>query len=92
MFGALSDAFWHRVSQPGVSVLDALLEQEDGPVGEREEAIWNELTAPYNYASLVRYIETSRQSGINNHTSRLYEMILSRAQCRWKTAGRTEGE
>lgn len=86
MFGALSDAFWHRASQPGVSVLDALLAQEDGPVGEDEEAIWDELTAPHNYAALIRYIETSKEAGINDHARRLYEMILVRAKCRWETA------
>jgi hypothetical protein len=89
MFGALSDAFWHRASQPGVSVLDALLAQEDGPVGEEEEAIWDELTAPHNYAALIRYIETSKEAGINDHAFRLYEMILARAKCRWETAVRT---
>jgi hypothetical protein len=87
MFGALSDAFWRRVSHPGVSVLDALLEENDGPVGEEEEAIWNELTAPQNYTSLVRYIEASKQSGINAHAQRLYDMILSRAKQRINNEG-----
>lgn len=85
LVGALSDAFWHRVSQQGVSVLDALLAPNDGPVSEEEEAIWDELTAPRNYVPLVRYIENSRNSGINEHTSKLYEVILARAKCRWET-------
>jgi hypothetical protein len=89
MFGALSDAFWRRVLQPGVSVLDALLEQEVVPAGGDEEAIWDELTAPHNYASLVRYIEISREFGLNDRALRLYEAALSRAKCRWDRSVRT---
>ena len=88
MFGALSDAFWHRVSQPGVSFIDARLEQDEkiGPIGEEEETIWDELTAPHNYASLVRYIEAWKQAGVNDYTRKLYDLVLLRAKCRWEAA------
>jgi hypothetical protein len=89
MFGALSDESWRRGSQPGVSILDVRDKQADGPVGEVEEAIWNELTAPDNYAALVRYVETWRQRGVNE-ISRLHDSVLARAKCRWDAAARTE--
>jgi hypothetical protein len=84
MFGALSDAFWRRALQPGVSVLDALLAQKDVPIGEEEEAIWDELTSPHNYIALKSYIETSKKTGINDDAARLYEIVLARSQQRFE--------
>ena len=85
MFGRLSEAFWHRVTQPGVSALDVLLAEEIGPVSEEEKAIWAEITAPHNYASLRRYIEGCQKVGMNAYAARLYEMLLAEATRRWET-------
>ena len=86
MFGALSDALWRRATQPGESIIDILLEENDGPVGEEEQEIWNQLTDPRNYVSLLRYVENSKRVGADPHTSRLYDAVLSRAKCRWEVA------
>jgi hypothetical protein len=85
MFGRLSDAFWRRATQPGVSALDVLLAEEQGPVSEEEKAIWAEITAPHNYAPLRRYIEGWQKAGMNAHAARLYEMLLAEATRRWET-------
>jgi hypothetical protein len=90
MFGALSDESWRRGSQPGVSILDVRDKQADGPVGEVEEAIWNELTAPDNYAALVRYVESWKQRGVNEHASRQFDSVLARAKCRLDAAAKTQ--
>jgi hypothetical protein len=89
MFGALSDALWRRATQPGVSIIDTLLEENDAPVGEEEEEMWNQLTDPQNCASLLRYIENSKRAGADPHTSRLYDAVLSRAKCRWEATAKS---
>jgi hypothetical protein len=93
LFGALSDAFWLRISQhPGISVVDALRAQADGPVGAEEEAAWEELTSPHNYSSLVRYIEMWKKLGANEDNTKLYYNVLERARTRWEAAQRNAAD
>jgi hypothetical protein len=91
MIGSLSDAFWHRVKQPGVSVLDAFLVQEYRPESDEEKTIWAEITAPHNYASLRRYIESKKMSEITDYAARLYETLLAEAAHRWEKEGNKTG-
>jgi hypothetical protein len=88
MIGALSDAFWHRVAEPGVSILDAMNEnaKQYRPVSAEEIAIWTELTAPHNYASVCRYIANAKRRDITEYAAQLYETILAEATRRWESA------
>ncbi len=58
LMGALSEAFWRRVGEPGFSILETMCRNAQAYQAETEDeiAIWNELTAPHNYPALVRYI------------------------------------
>ena len=84
LIGSLSDALWHRLKQPGVSALDALRVEEYRPESDEEKAIWTEITAPHNYASLRRYIASKKRSEITDYAARLYEMLLAEAAHRWE--------
>jgi hypothetical protein len=88
MIGALSDAFWHRATQPGVSILDALIEnyKQYRPVSAEEIEIWTELTAPHNYVSVHRFIVEAKQRDITDYAAMLYETILTEATRRWANA------
>jgi len=61
LMGALSEAFWRHAQEPGVSVMEKIWRnnQQYHPDSEDEIAIWNELTAPNNYAALVRFAALS---------------------------------
>jgi len=83
MIGSLSDAFWHRLKQPGVSAFDALLVEEYRPESDEEKAIWTEITAPHNYDCLRRCVETKDMSEITDYSARLYEKLLDEATLRW---------
>jgi hypothetical protein len=82
LIGALSDAYWRRMSQPGVRAFDALVAEEYRPVSDEENAIWAELTAPHNYASLVRYVEGQDRAAINEHAVKLYDQLVAEATLR----------
>lgn len=84
LIGSLSDAFWRRLRQSGVSALDALRVEEYRPESDEEQAIWTEITAPHNYASLCRYLESKKRSEITDYAARLYEMLLAEATRRWE--------
>src|SRR5258708_28420835 len=58
MMGALSEAFWRRLGEPGFSIVEKSRRNSHTFQAESEDeiAIWNELTAPDNYPALVRYI------------------------------------
>lgn len=92
LIGSLSDAFWHRLNQPGLSALDALREEGYRPESDEEKAIWTEITAPHNYSSLRRYIESKERSQITDYAARLYEALLADATHRWETGVRKEGK
>jgi hypothetical protein len=61
LMGALSEAFWRHAQEPGVSVMEKIWRnnQRYHPDSEDEIALWNELTAPHNYAALLRYAALS---------------------------------
>ena len=61
LIGALSDAHWHRATQPGESALHVLFAEPYQPESEKEQAIWNELTAPQNYLALRRYVASQNR-------------------------------
>jgi hypothetical protein len=85
LIGSLSDAFWRRLNQPGVGALDALCVDAYRPESDEEKAIWAEITAPHNYASLRRYIESKKRSDITDYAARLYDALLAEAAQRWET-------
>jgi hypothetical protein len=85
LIGSLSDAFWSRITRPGVSAFDALLTEEYRPESDEEKAIWGEITAPHNYASLRRYVEAKKRPEITDYAARLYEALLAEATRRWET-------
>lgn len=88
MIGDLSDAFWHRATQTGVSILDAIIENDKQyrPASAEEIAIWTELTAPHNYASVCRYIANAKRRAITDYAAQLYRTILAEASRRWESA------
>jgi hypothetical protein len=57
LMSALSEAFWRHTQEPGVSIWEKIWRNSVAyqPDSEDEIALWNELTAPHNYAALVRY-------------------------------------
>ena len=80
LLGALSDAFWRRVEEPGFSAFDKMVRNAQTFQAESadEVAIWDELTAPHNYLAVVRYV-VLRQG---------YEYaggLLETARRRWET-------
>ena len=83
LIGSLSDAFWRRATQPGVSTLDAMLVREYRPASGEEKAIWAEITAPHNYDSLTRYIAAQPRHEITEYSARLYDNLLADAKRRW---------
>jgi hypothetical protein len=89
MIGGLSDAFWRRVQQPGVSAYEALLEKVYQPVSDEEKAIWSEITAPHNYASLQRYVESRNKSEMQDRAVTLVETLLAEATDRWHHESRS---
>jgi hypothetical protein len=84
MIGALSDAHWRRAAQPGVSAFNVLVVEPYRPESEEERAIWTELTAPHNYLSLRRYVESGKVSGTNEFAAKLHEALLAEAASRWE--------
>jgi hypothetical protein len=85
LIGALSDAFWRRVGEPGFSALEKMCRNAKAYQAESadEIAIWDELTAPHNYPALVRYVELCE--------GREYAGgMLEVARRRWETEG-TQG-
>jgi hypothetical protein len=89
LIGALSDAFWRRVGEPGFSVVDQLSRnaQEYQAASEDEIAIWNELTAPDNYPAVVRYVEL-RKDHVSKYAAQLHSTIVKAARGRWESEGR----
>jgi hypothetical protein len=82
LMGALSEAFWRRVGEPGFSVLETMSRNARAYKAESEDeiAIWNQLTAPHNYPSLVRYIALCE--------GRVYAGgVVEIARCRWEAEG-----
>ena len=81
MVGRLSDAFWRRMRQPGVSVLDEM--RSNGTdyklVSDEEKAIWAEITSPENYSALCRYVEYQKTIEINDFSVRLHEKMFADA-------------
>jgi len=84
MIGALSDAFWHRITQPGVSFFEALVVKEYRPESDEEEALWTELTAPHNYAALLRYVDYWKKLGTDLYADTHHAAILAAAAHRWQ--------
>jgi hypothetical protein len=81
MIAALSDARWKRIANAD-SPLDALLEEKYPPEGDEEKAIWSELTAPHNYASLRRYVEDRDPAKITEYALRFHQALLAEASRR----------
>lgn len=82
LIGALSDAFWRRLGEPGFSALEKMARnaQEYQAESADEIAIWNELTAPHNYLAVVRYVEL--------HNGEEYAGgLLEVARRRWEREG-----
>jgi hypothetical protein len=82
LIGALSEAFWHRVGEPGFSPLETMCRNARAYKAESadEIAIWDELTAPHNYPALVRYVELCNGQEYAGG-------MLEVAQRRWETEG-----
>lgn len=83
MIGALSDAHWRRATQPGVSAFRVLVAEPYRPESTEERVLWSELTAPHNYLSLRRYVESARVPGTNEFAAKLHEALLTEAADRW---------
>ena len=81
MVGRLSDAFWRRMRQPGVSVLDEMLANDADYklVSDEEKAIWAEVTSPRNCAALCRYVAYWKSAGITDFAARLHDKMLADA-------------
>jgi hypothetical protein len=79
LIASLSDAYWHRLTMPGISPLDALCVDEYRPESDEEKAIWKEITAPHNHDALLRYITDRRLYGLTEYSARLYESLLAEA-------------
>jgi hypothetical protein len=84
LIALLSDAFWQRLNQPGISALDALRE-EYRPKSDEEKAIWSEITAPHNHAPLRRFVEGKNKAEITGYAARLYETLLADSIRRWES-------
>lgn len=84
MIGALSDAHWRRAAQPGASAFNVLVLEPYRPESAEERAIWTELTAPHNYLSLRRYVESGKVSGTNEFAAQLHEALMVEATSRWE--------
>ena len=82
LIGFLSDAFWRRATQPGVSWIDCLREEKYRPESVEENAIWDELTAPHNYSALRHFMESLNKEEMTEYAVKLYELILSEATSR----------
>jgi hypothetical protein len=89
LIGALSDAFWRRVGEPGFSVIDRITQnaQEYRAESEDEIAIWNALTAPDNYPAVVRIVE-QRKDNVSEYAAQLHSTIVEAARRRWESEGR----
>jgi hypothetical protein len=83
LIGALSEAFWRRLDEPGFSAFEKMCRNAQAYQAESadEIAIWNELTAPHNYPALVRYVDL-RQG--REYAGGMLEV----ARRRWETEGR----
>lgn len=86
LIGALSDAFWRRVGEPGFSIFERLCQNEKQYLAESEDeiAIWNELTAPHNYPAVVRYV-AHRKGQISEYAAQLHYTILEAARKRFES-------
>ncbi len=81
--GALSDAFWRRVDEPGFSAFETTRRNSVAYQAESpdEIALWNEVTAPHNYHAVIRYV--ALHNG-NEYAGGLVKV----ARDRWETEGR----
>ena len=82
LIGALSDAHWRRAAQPGGSAFHALFADPYRPESAEEREIWSELTAPHNYLSLRRFVESQNASGTNEFADKLNQALLAEATSR----------
>ena len=92
LVGKLSDAFWDRISQPDVSALDELIKAEQlghDPQSDRDINVWRELTSPWNFSALRKYIRfcNDQPSGINDYAAKLHEHLLQDAERRLNASG-----
>lgn len=62
MIGALSDDFFHRANLPTGFLFDVFA-GDYRPESDEERAMWDKLTAPENYDSLLRYVEYWKNLG-----------------------------
>jgi hypothetical protein len=53
--------------------------EEYRPESSEEKAIWSEITAPHNYASLVRFVTDQKTLNITDYAARLDEALLAEA-------------
>ena len=85
LFGALSEAFWRRLDEPGFSAVEKMVRNSHQYQAESadEIAIWNELTAPHNYAAVVRYVELRNGDEYAGG-------LLKVARHRWESESRPE--
>jgi hypothetical protein len=86
LIGAMSEAHWHRATQVGFHVL---FEDPYRHESAEENAMWDELTAPHNYAALRRLIEYRNYSagkfvGKTEYGERLDNALLADATARWE--------
>jgi len=86
LIGVLSDALWRRVGEPGFSLLEHLLRKgrEYRAESADEVAIWDELTAPHNYPTVVRYVE-QRRGQASDAAAELNAAILEAVGTLWRT-------
>jgi hypothetical protein len=79
LIGALSDAFWRRRDEPDFKALEKMFRNSQAYQAESSDeiAIWDELTAPHNYHSLVRFVDLRKGSeyagGVLEVARRRYE-------------------
>ena len=81
LIGALSEAFFARVNEPGFSILDRIGTEQFIPETADELMIWDELTAPHNYAAVLRYVDFCG-SDVNRFAKQLHATILTAARRR----------
>jgi hypothetical protein len=83
LIGTIRDATWRRTAEPGFSLFRTLVRNahEFVPEYAEEVALWDELTAPHNYAALVRYVENRRDT-VNEAAERLHTALLVAARRR----------
>ena len=75
----MSEAFWRRMIESGVSIVETLRSGNYRPESADETAIWTEITAPHNYAALLKYFEYKSDVEIGEDSKKLFDMAREEA-------------